>query len=63
MKQRNIGFDELCEAVLNQLKSQGYMDSTLTVYRRFYNRVHAFIDERGPDIRIQAVLQQSSRVY
>lgn len=55
MKQRNIGFDELCEAVLNQLKSQGYMDSTLTVYRRFYNRVHAFIDERGPDIYSEEV--------
>ena len=43
MKQENICFNELCEAVLNQLRNQNYMDSTLTTYKRFYNRLYAFI--------------------
>lgn len=55
MKLENICFNELCEGVLNQLKGRGYMDSTLTMYRRFYNRVHAFINERGPDVYTEEV--------
>ena len=49
-KQENIYFNELCEAVLNQLRTQSYMDSTLTTYKRFYNRLHAFINERDSDV-------------
>ena len=35
-----LPFDELMKAVLEQLKSQKYMDSTLTVYRRTYIYTH-----------------------
>lgn len=37
-----LPFDKLMKAVLEQLKSQKYMDSTLNVYRRTYNRIHIF---------------------
>lgn len=50
MTKKNICFDELCEQVLEQLRNQGYMESTLTVYRRFYNRIHTFINASGTDI-------------
>ncbi len=50
MNQKDIHFNELSRAVLNQLKGRGYKDSTLTIYRRFYKRIHAFINERGSDI-------------
>ena len=49
MEQKNFCFDELSEQVLDQLRNQGYMESTLTIYRRFYNRVHAFINTHGTD--------------
>ena len=42
-------FSELIERVLNQLRELGYKDSTLAVYRRTYNRVRAFIKQRGTD--------------
>lgn len=45
-----LPFNELMKAVLEQLKSQKYMDSTLTVYRRTYNRIHAFLNRHGTDI-------------
>ena len=34
MDNKTLQFEELMKAVLKQLKSQKYMDSTLTVYRR-----------------------------
>ena len=43
-------FDDLMKAVLEQLKSQKYMDSTLTVYRRTYKRIHIFLNHHGTDI-------------
>lgn len=55
MKQVNICFNELCEAVLNQLGDRGYMDSTLTAYKRFYNRLRAFINKRGTDVYTEQV--------
>lgn len=45
-----LPFDELMKAVLEQLKSQKYMDSTLTVYRRTYKRIHIFLNHHGTDI-------------
>lgn len=45
-----LPFDELMKAVLEQLKSQKYMDSTLTVYRRTYNRIHVFLNRHGTDV-------------
>ena len=45
-----LPFDELMKAVLEQLKSQKYMDSTLTVYRRTYNRIHIFLNNHATDI-------------
>ena len=45
MNANNLPFRELMEAVLDLLKSQKYMDSTLTIYRRIYNRVHAFLKQ------------------
>ena len=41
--QNNLSFEELTSGVLDQLKSQGYMDSTLTVYRRTFNRIYSFM--------------------
>ncbi|NDO51595.1 hypothetical protein FMM75_20190 [Lachnospiraceae bacterium MD335] len=43
MRNTILPFDELMKAVLEQLKSQKYMDSTLTVYRRTYKRIHIFL--------------------
>lgn len=45
-----LPFDELMKAVLEQLKSQKYMDSTLIVYRRTYNRIHIFLNHHGTDV-------------
>lgn len=45
-----LPFDELMKAVLEQLKSQKYKDSMLTVYRRTYNRIHIFVNYHGMDI-------------
>lgn len=50
MTENTIPFDELMQQVLEQLKNQGYMDSTLAFYRRIYNRVHVFINQLGTDI-------------
>jgi hypothetical protein len=49
MKQ-HIWFSVLSQLVLDELESQGYQDSTLTIYRRIYSRIHAFIKERGSDV-------------
>ena len=50
MENTILPFDELMKAVLEQLESQKYMDSTLTVYRRTYNRIHIFLNHHGTDI-------------
>ena len=50
MTENTIPFDELMQQVLEQLKNQGYLDSTLAFYRRTYNRVHVFINQLGTDI-------------
>lgn len=50
MTNKTIPFSELAEAVLNQLKSRKYMESTLTVYRRIYNRIHVFLKQHGNDV-------------
>ena len=49
MTEAVLPFDELEANVLAMLKGQGYMDSTLTVYRRTYNMVHVFINQHGTD--------------
>lgn len=50
MDNNAIPFVELMNAVINQLKSWKYMDSTLIVYRRTYNRIQVFLSEHGTDI-------------
>ena len=50
MTEQTMPFNDLVDKVIDQLKNQGYMNSTLTVYRRTYNRVHKFINARGTDI-------------
>ncbi len=44
-----IQFSELSERVIEQLREHGYMDSTLVTYRRFFNRIHVFINQLGTD--------------
>ncbi len=58
MEQKNLCFNKLCELVLAQLKDNGYMDSTLTIYRRFYNRVQVFINNQGSDVYTSEVGQK-----
>lgn len=50
MDNKAIPFAELMNAVLDQLRFQRYMESTLTDYRRIYNRIHVFLSEHGTDI-------------
>ena len=52
MTEKDYCFSELIERVLDQLRELGYMDSTLVVYRRTYNRVRVQRkrEERGSDI-------------
>ncbi len=50
MNNNTVPFAELAKNVLNQLKSQNYMDSTLIIYRRIYNRIHAFLNKHGTDM-------------
>lgn len=50
MENNAITFEELEDAVLNQLKSQKYMDSTLIVCQRTYNRIHLFLKQHGADV-------------
>lgn len=47
MKDKTIAFDELAEKVLSQLKKQKYLDRTLKQYQRIYNRLGAFLAEKG----------------
>ena len=50
MDNNAITFSELMNAVIDQLKSWKYMDSTLIEYRRTYNRIQSFLTEHGTDI-------------
>ena len=50
MAEKGYHFDTLKEQVLAQLREHGYMDSTLTEYRRIYNSVQALIGQRGTDV-------------
>ena len=43
-------FNELMEGVLDLLQSKGYMESSLTVYRRTYTRIQAFLSQCGTDV-------------
>lgn len=45
-----LNFTELMDCVINQLKEQNYMESTLTIYRRIYNRVHSLMQQQGTEI-------------
>lgn len=50
MDNKAIPFTELMNAVLNQLKSQRYLEPTLTGYRRTYQRINVFLKEQETDI-------------
>jgi len=50
MVQKTIPFNKVAEGVLDLLKTNGYMESTLTIYRRVYNRVRKFLNQCGTDI-------------
>ena len=49
MESNVMSFSELAEAVINQLKSEKYLDSTVINYRRTYNRIHVFLQQSGTD--------------
>lgn len=49
MAERTLNFTELSDGVISQLKEQNYMDSTLTVYRRIYNRVYLLMKKLGTE--------------
>lgn len=55
MTENTLPFHGLMEQVLIQLKDQGYMDSTITVYRRFYNRVNSYLNQLNTDIYTKAI--------
>lgn len=55
MTENTLPFHDLMEQVLIQLKDQGYMDSTITVYRRFYNRVNSYLNQMNTDIYTKAI--------
>ena len=43
MSEKETNFADLSESVILDLKALGYMDSTLTNYRRFYARLEMFM--------------------
>ena len=47
MSKKQTDFLTLSEAVIIELKGLGYMDSSLTNYRRLYRRVGSFMEERA----------------
>ena len=55
MTENILTFHDLMEQVLIQLKDKGYMDSTITVYRRFYNRVNSYLNQMNTDIYTKAI--------
>ena len=57
MPESRTPFCVLIEDVLGSLKEQHYMDSTLTVYRRLYNRVHSLMKENNTEIYTKEIGQ------
>lgn len=55
MTENILLFRDLKEHVLIQLKDQGYMDSTITVYRRFYNRVNSYLNQMNTAIYTKSI--------
>ncbi len=53
--QNILSFDVLSAGVLGQLKSQGYKESTLTAYRRIFNRIQRFMESKGTSIYTEQV--------
>ena len=49
MAEKTLNFNRLSDCVINQLKKQNYMDSTLMVYRRIYNRIHSLMKKLGTE--------------
>lgn len=49
MSEKQTNFRKLSEAVISELKSLGYMDSSLANYRRFYARIGSFMNDRSID--------------
>ena len=47
MSEKRTDFGKLSEAVISELKSLGYMDSSLVNYRRFYARIGSFMNDRS----------------
>ena len=47
MAEKTLNFHKLSDCVINQLKKQNYMDSTLMVYRRIYNRIYSLMKKLG----------------
>lgn len=45
MTENTMFFQEIARHVINQLKEQHYMDSSLNNYRRIYNRVFTFMNQ------------------
>lgn len=49
MSEKQTNFRKLSEAVISELKSLGYMYSSLANYRRFYARIGSFMNDRSID--------------
>lgn len=50
MTKHNLtSFDELSQTVIDQLKEENYMESTLTIYRRTYSRIKKFLFQQCSD--------------
>lgn len=50
MAEKTLNFSKLVDCVIDQLKKQNYMDSTLIVYRRIYNRIYLLMKKLGTEI-------------
>lgn len=50
MAENFLNFNELVDCVIVQLKEQNYMESTLTIYRRIYNRIRSLMQQRGTEV-------------
>lgn len=49
MTEKFFDFTSLMDHVISQLKEQNYMESTLAIYRRIYNRVHSLMRQCGTE--------------
>ena len=49
MTQKAVSFNELMKGVLDQLRANGYMESTITIYRRTYTRIRVFLNRFDTD--------------